>query len=119
MSARRKPLRSPLDFDPGYARLRVVEHLSGEQRLQIRRLERVLACDVGETIATLAGAALFMFGLDPVARDAFDVVSGAVFDGDDGDLINAVINEPAQLGEKWTAQQRRHEREQALKGRAA
>jgi len=99
------------------AKERPFDLFSAEQRIQVRRLTRCLEAETGKphdtdaVIATLAAAALFVFGLDPIARDAYDVVSSAVFDGDDGDLINTLINEPAQSGEKWTAQQRRFERE--------
>lgn len=105
---------------------RMFMRFSEEQRLQIRRLTDAggfstsggsSTCD--ETIAMLVAAALFVFGLDPIARDDFDRVSSVVYgDGaEDEYLINVLINE--QAGEKWTANQRKAEREAALKGRAA
>jgi hypothetical protein len=126
MSARRKPARLPLDFDPGYARLRVLEHLSEEQRLQITRLEHALTaegkpCDHGETIAALAAAALWVLGLDPVSRDSFERFSDVVLkdEGVDGSIWEEMSNGPWGVAERWTKAQRVAEREAALKGRAA
>lgn len=128
MSARRKPLtrREEGTLKRIASQERMFMRFSEEQRLQIRRLTDAggfstsggsSTCD--KTIATLAAAALFVFGLDPIARDDFDRVSIVVYgDGaEDEYLINVLINEDA--GEKWTSKQRKAEREAALKGRAA
>jgi hypothetical protein len=88
-------------------------YFSVEQQAQIFRLQS--ACNfegdtgVGKTIAELAQAALFVFGLDPISRDAFDRFSLVVFEDEDSNLINDIINEPAQAGEKWTKAQRKAE----------
>jgi hypothetical protein len=127
MSARRKPLtrRDEDTLKRIASQERMFMRFSEEQRIQIGRLTDAggfstsggsSTCD--ETIATLAAAALFVFGLDPIARDAFDQVSSVVYgDGGGGEIINVVINE--QAGEKWTANQRKAEREAQLKERAA
>jgi hypothetical protein len=105
----------------------ILDHFSIEQRAQIRRLSRAgdfegttEAQATDETIAWLAEAALYVFGLDPIARRAFDRVSEAAGTNEvDDDTINAIINEMQTAGEAWTQRRRDNEREAALKGRAA
>lgn len=116
MSARRKPAltKGPLTLAEAHRGASIFDrYFSVEQQAQINRLQEAGDFEgeteseaVRKTIATLAAAALFMFGLDPIARDAFDRVSLVVFEDEDSNLINAIINEPAQAGEKWTRAQR-------------
>src|SRR5450830_729994 len=92
------------------ARPKIADHFSIEQLAQIRRLSRAgdfegttEAEAIEETIAWLAEAALFVFGLDPIARRAFDRISEAAgTDEADENIINGIINEMQTAGEAWT-----------------
>lgn len=105
----------------------ILDRFSAEQQIQIRRLASDLKLEQGafgsddETIATLAGAALFVFGLDPIARGSYSSIASVVFGNPMiDDEIRSPIgdNEVRQAGNYWTGQHRDAERKM-FKGRAA
>lgn len=98
----------------------ILEDFSVEQRQMIRRLSSVIGSKDEETVYELAAAALYVFQLDPFARDSFDRVSKAAgTNAVDEGVINSCINEMCEAAEVWTLKQRAAERAAQLKGRAA
>jgi hypothetical protein len=104
-------------------------YFSTEQQVQIIRLQSAGDFEgiteseaVDKTIATLAAAALYALGLDPISEDALSRISDVVYGEESGfsaDLFNA-INDRWQTAEIWTKRQRDAELgEVPLKGRAA
>ena len=122
---KREAHREAIDRFKKTAPIPILDHFSIEQRAQIRRLSRAgdfegttEAQATDETIAWLAEAALFVFGLDPIARRAFDRISEAPGTNKaDENIINGIINEMQEAGDSWT--QRRRDNEREAKGRAA
>ena len=88
-------------------------YFSIEQQAQIGRLQ--VACDfegateseaIGKTIATLAAAALWVLGLDPLSRDSFERISDVVLGkAVDADYYNE-LNDKWEFAENWTKKQR-------------
>ena len=88
-------------------------YFSVEQQVQINRLEN--ACDFegrtereahDKTIATLAQAALWVLGLDPLSRDSFERISDVVLGkAVDADYYNA-LNDQWHAADNWTLAQR-------------
>jgi len=107
------------------APVEIFDRLSTEQQVQIDRLVRSGNFqDDDDVIETLAAAALFTLGLDPLADDSFCRLSEVVFNGDGGgaayDGITGIArNEARMAGEAWTKKQRNAEHPVPMKGKAA
>lgn len=90
-------------------------YFSIEQQAQINRLQSAGDFEgiteteaVNKTIATLAAAALYVLGLDPLAEQALVRFSEVVYGAEAGfsaDLFNA-MNDQWQTAEIWTLRQR-------------
>ena len=108
---------------PTANKAKIIDRFSDEQRVQIRRL--TLAgqfADADETIAELAEAALYVFGLDPIAEDSYGRIAKVVFATDvsaDGELSDVILNEMREAANAWTKAQRTEERAAAHEGRSA
>jgi hypothetical protein len=120
MSARRKPVSSkePVTLAEVQRGASIFDrYFSIEQQAQINRFQ--VAGDfegeteseaVEKTIATLATAALWVLGLDPLSRDSFERISDIVLGkGADADVYNEMANGPWDAAEEWTKAQRKAE----------
>jgi hypothetical protein len=112
--------RKPLPFEwPRDASL-FDRYFAIDEQQQIVRLMHALEAEGGpseeeggleKTIAVLAEAALYLFGLDPISFDAFDRLAKVVFVGDVGvsaynGIVDRVGNDGREAGEAWTKAQR-------------
>jgi len=94
----------------------VLERFSEDQLVTLRRLQKAMeAKTLNVVVYQLAQAGLWVLGLDPVAREAFDRLSTLIYGGANGgtepanEIVNVVINGPAEAGQHWIGLQRRAE----------
>lgn len=96
----------------------IASRFSEEQLIQIRRLVlsgkfegRTKEEAADEVIYTLAAAALWTLGLDPLAQDKWDLLSEEVFENEkvDTEIRSSVVNEVRESAGEWTMRQRARE----------